>query len=223
MAQVPEDDDSKLTPPYARYLAPLVRPFPNFDLFWVKSLRQKAVQLLHLKTGGRVLDAGCGPGGSFPHLVDAVGPSGEVVGIEISPEMAINARNRIEKNHWRNVSVMESAADTVKLEGMFDGLLMLGAPDVYASPQALANLFPHLSNDAHVVAFGAKLSRNRLGRVLNPLFGSAFSKLTFASTPRLDHEPWLLLRDRVASLNVQEQFFGWMFLAWGATKRLPNE
>ena len=148
MAQVPEDDDSKLTPPYARYLAPLVRPFPNFDLFWVKSLRQKAVQLLHLKTGGRVLDAGCGPGGSFPHLVDAVGPSGEVVGIEISPEMAINARNRIEKNHWRNVSVMESAADTVKLEGMFDGLLMLGAPDVYASPQALANLFPHLSNDA---------------------------------------------------------------------------
>jgi hypothetical protein len=36
--------DRELTPPYARYLVPLIRPFPNFDLFFVKSLRQRAVR-----------------------------------------------------------------------------------------------------------------------------------------------------------------------------------
>src|SRR5262245_40646663 len=79
-------DTRHVTSPYARYLVHLIRPFPNFDASFIKPLRQKAVQLLQLKPGDRVLDTGCGPGGSFPYLVDAVGPSGEVVGVEISPE-----------------------------------------------------------------------------------------------------------------------------------------
>ena len=99
-------DNHELTPPYFRYVIGLIRPFPNFDIFFIKPLRQKAVQLLQLKPGDRVLDVGCGPGGTFPYLVDAVGPSGDVVGVEISPEVAINARRRIAKNGWSNVQVI---------------------------------------------------------------------------------------------------------------------
>ncbi len=209
-------DDRELTPPYARYLVHLIRPFPNFDISFIKSLRQKAVQLLQLKPGDRVLDAGCGAGGSFPHLVDAVGPWGEVVGVEISPEVAINARRRTEKNRWRNVQVVEGDARTVKLKGQFDGLLLFAAADIYASPQALANLFPFLRDDAHVVAFGAKLSHRRLARLVNPLFRWWASALSFNSTPRLNHEPWAPLAERMAELHVQEYFFGLMFLAWGS-------
>jgi ubiquinone/menaquinone biosynthesis C-methylase UbiE len=208
-------DNRQLTPPYARYLVHLIRPFPNFDIFFIKPLRQKAVQLLQLKPGNRVLDVGCGPGGSFPYLVDAVGPSGEVVGVEISPEVAINSRRRIEKNRWRNVLVIEGDARTVKLGGKFDGLLMFAAADVYASPQALANLFPYLKDDAHVVAFGAKLSRRRLEKVFNLLFRSLW-KLSFSSTPAVNYEPWAPLKNRVDEFHVQEYFFGCMFLAWGS-------
>jgi ubiquinone/menaquinone biosynthesis C-methylase UbiE len=91
------------TPLYVRIAGPLTRPFPNFDFFFVKSLRQKAVDLLNLKSGDRVLDVGCGSGASFPNLVGAVGSNGEVIGIEISHAFAINAENRIEKNNWKNV------------------------------------------------------------------------------------------------------------------------
>jgi cyclopropane fatty-acyl-phospholipid synthase-like methyltransferase len=56
----------------------------------VKSPRAEAVRLLRLNSGNRVLDGGCGLGGSFPYLADAVGPSGEVVGVEISPSVAEN-------------------------------------------------------------------------------------------------------------------------------------
>ncbi len=209
-------DNHELTPPYARYLVRLIRPFPNFDVFFIKSLRQQAVRMLQLKPGDRVLDVGCGPGGSFPYLVGAVGPSGEVVGVEISPEITINARRRIEKNRWNNVQVIEADARTVKLKGKFDGLLSFAAAEIYASSQALANLFPYLKDDARVVAFGAKLSHRRLGKVFNLLFRSLW-KLSFSSTPALNHEPWAPLKMRVGEFNVQEYFFGCMFLAWGKT------
>ncbi len=210
-------DHRELTPPYARYLVRLIRPFPNFDFFFIKSLRQKAVKMLGLKPGDRVLDAGCGPGGSFPYLVQAVGPSGEVVGIEISPEITINAGRRIEKSGWSNVQVITADARTVKLNGTFDGFFMFAAGDVYASPQALENLFPYLKSDARVCAFGVKLSRHRLGKLFNSFFRAMVSKLSFPSAPDfLNYEPWNLLEKRVGKLTVEEYFFGCFFLAWGS-------
>ena len=163
-----------------------------------------------------MIDAGCGPGGSFPYLVNAVGPTGEVVGVDISPEGAIHARRRTEKNRWRNVQVATANAEAVKLTGKFDGLLMFPAPDVYASPQALANLLPYLKNDARIVAFGAKLSRRRAGKMFNSFFRARFSKLSFSSTPGLTYEPWDVLERRVGEIKVEERFLGWMFLAWGS-------
>ncbi len=94
---------------------------------------------------------------------------------------------------------------------------MFAAADVYASPQALANLFPYLKNDARVVAFGAKLSRRRSGKVLNPLLRLLW-KLSFSSTPAVNYEPWAPLKDRVDELHVQEYFFGCMFLIWGSRR-----
>jgi SAM-dependent methyltransferase len=210
-------DPHELTPPYYRYLVHLIRPFPNFDLFFARALRQRAVRTLQLKAGSRVLDVGCGPGGSFPYLLEAVGPSGEVVGVEISPEVAINARRRIEANRWRNVHVVEGDARTVQLNGNFDGMVLLGAPDAYASPQAVDNLFRYLKDDARVVAFGAKLSHRRPGRVFNLLLRSLM-KLSFSSTPKLNYEPWCVLASRLVDVQVQEYFFGCMFLAWGSIR-----
>jgi ubiquinone/menaquinone biosynthesis C-methylase UbiE len=210
MAQEGKD----LTPPYG-YLARLLRPFPDFDPPFIKPVRQKAVELLDLKVGDRVLDVGCGPGGSFPYLVHAVGQSGQVVGVEISPEISINARRRIAKNGWRNAQLIEAAAQDVHLTGRFDGLLMFAAADVYASDKALENILPHLRENARVVAFGAKLSSNRLGSILNPFLRMLF-KLSFATTPRPDYEPWRILAKRVEKLVVEEYFFGLMFLTSGS-------
>jgi SAM-dependent methyltransferase len=207
-------EGNDLTPPYG-YLARLLRPFPDFDPFFIKPVRQKAVELLDLEVGDRVLDVGCGPGGSFPYLVHAVGQSGQVVGVEISPEISINARRRIAKNGWRNVQVIEAAARDVHLTGLFDGLLMFAAADVYASEEALENIFPHLRENARVAAFGAKLSSKGLGSILNPFLRMLFN-LSFSTTPRPDYEPWKILAKRVKKLDVEEYFFGLMFLTLGS-------
>jgi demethylmenaquinone methyltransferase/2-methoxy-6-polyprenyl-1,4-benzoquinol methylase len=203
-----------VTPPYG-YLIRLFRPFPDFDPPFIKPVRRKAVELLNLKAGDRVLDVGCGPGGSFPYLARAVGQSGEVVGVEISPEISVNARRRIAKNGWRNVHLIEAAAQDVQLTGPFDGLLMFAAADVYASEEALENIFPHLRENARVAAFGTKLSSKGLGSSLNPILRMLFN-LSFSTTPRPDYEPWRILAKRVQKLDVEEYFFGLMFLCWGS-------
>ena len=165
-----------------------------------------------------MLDVGCGPGGSFPYLVDAVGASGEVVGVEISPEISVNAGKRIAKNNWQNVEVIEASAQDVELKGKFDGLLMFAAPDVYASEAALENIFPHLSDHARIAAFGAKFSHGRFGQVLNPVLQTLY-KLSFSTTPSPNYEPWQLLAQRVEKLEVKEYFFGSMFLVSGTVAR----
>jgi ubiquinone/menaquinone biosynthesis C-methylase UbiE len=209
-----------LTPPYG-YLVRVLRPFPNFDFSFIKPVRRNAVDLLNLKPGDRVLDMGCGPGGSFPYLVQAVGPSGQVVGVEISPDICINARRRIARNQWKNVEVIEIAAQRVDLTGAFDGLLMFAAADVYASEEALENIFSHLRDSARVVAFGAKLSSNHLGEMLNPLLQMLFN-LSFSTTPRPDYEPWRVLAKYVEGLHVEEYFCGLMFLASASVAARPN-
>jgi SAM-dependent methyltransferase len=204
-------------PFYARYLVYLTRPFPDFDFFFIKPVRKRAVELLSLKPGDRVLDAGCGSGGSFQYLLERIGSTGEIVGVDISPGTIINTNKRIVKNNWQNVTAIEANAQTVKLSGKFDGLLMFAAPDVFASEKALSNILPYLKENARVAFFGAKISKRRFGWLLNGLLRIAFSRLSFLTGPQLEEKPWTIIEKHLIKLEVKEYFFGWMFLANGVT------
>jgi demethylmenaquinone methyltransferase/2-methoxy-6-polyprenyl-1,4-benzoquinol methylase len=206
-----------LSPPYARFLSPLVRPFPDFDFSFIKPVRKKAVELLELKAGDRAIDAGCGSGGSFPYLVEAVGPTGSVSGIEIDHGTCVNTRRRIARNKWENVELIEAPAQEAKLAGSFDGLLMFAAPDVYASKAALGNIFPHLRPGARVAFFGAKISDRRSGWLLNGLLRKVFTAAS-PKSPGLDQTPWRLMEPLLEDIKIKEYFFGWMFLASGRVR-----
>lgn len=209
-------------PPYVKYLVRLTRPFPNFDFSFIKPVRKKAIKLLDLENGNRVIDAGCGSGGSFPFLLNSIGQTGEIIGVEISPATTINTRIRIDKNRWKNVIILEADAQEVKLSGRFDGLLMFAAPDVFASEKALSNILPFLKENARVVFFGAKISNKKYGWILNGLIRLAFTKLSFPSTPMIESKPWTIIEKHLENLVVEEYFFGWMFLANGSFKSLAK-
>lgn len=48
-----------------------------------------------LGAGARCLDAGCGPGETMRLMLERVGPSGEVVGLDLDPEIAALAPGRV--------------------------------------------------------------------------------------------------------------------------------
>lgn len=157
--------------------------------------------------------------GSFSYLHKSVGPLDKVGGVEISPRTVTNIRKSIEKNKWENVNVIEADARNVNLTGKFDGLLMFAAPDVFASEEALSNIFPYLKEYARVAIFGAKISNRRFGWLLNGLLRKATAGLSFTSTPKVESEPWTILEKRLVKISIEEYFFGWMFLASGTVAK----
>ena len=187
---------------------------PDFMSSFIHPVRQEAVRYLELKQGDRVLDVGCGTGPSFPYLVQAVGNAGEVVGVEISPAMATEARKRVANNGWSNIRVLQESAQTVKLTGRFDGLLLFGVQEVVTSPPALDHLLPYLKDGARIVTFGAKLLPGCKGVVFNPFFSLFTRKLLLSSTAPIDDQPWRLLEERVGKMHSEVYAGGLMYLAW---------
>lgn len=107
---------------------------PYYDLFHRRPLpyRDGAVAALGLRPGERVLDLACGTGLNFEHLEDAVGPGGQIVGLDYTPAMLAQVRQRVARYGWRNVAL--HLADAARqpfaaLEGTpfadvaFDGVL----------------------------------------------------------------------------------------------------
>ena len=196
----------------------LLSRYPNFLASFIRPLREVAVRRLYLEPGSRVLDVGCGTGSSFPFLVQAVGPDGEVVGVEISPDLAGIARKRIEQERWNNVHVAVGPAQTIAVPGTFDGLLLFAAHEVLTSPEALDHLLAHLNQGGRIVAFGAKLSSSRRGRLLNPLLRLLTHSLLPASSAPVDARPWRFLEDRTGKLHVEVRVAGLLYLVWGSRR-----
>ncbi len=106
--------------PYYRALSP----------FWLITpwARRRAVEALGLRPGDRVLEVGVGTGRNLSYLVDAVGPGGEVVGVDLSAGMLAEARRLIARRGWSNVRLIEANAATVDLRAALDGTEDRGAP-----------------------------------------------------------------------------------------------
>ena len=88
--------------------------------------RECAIPALHLREGSRVLDIGCGTGLNFPLLLAAVGPHGQVVGVDRSREMLKVARRKTIHAPPGNVSLVEADAEQLDHDAL--GLNAPGAP-----------------------------------------------------------------------------------------------
>ena len=74
-----------------------------------------------LLPGARVLEIGCGPQGCLQMLSDRVGPTGSVVGVEMSEEAVSMAQAFVAEHKLRNVEVRHANAKSTGLaRGSFD-------------------------------------------------------------------------------------------------------
>lgn len=204
--------------PYTRLMSHLI---PIIDRrIW--RLRAAAIERLELTEGDWVIDAGCGIGSNFPYLLDAVGPSGHVVGIEVDPTMADSARACIDSNGWHNVELIHADAQSVDLQGQrFDALLMFAAHEVLTSPQALDRLLGSLKDNARIVTLGARQTDSLQGRVLSPLF-RLMSKYWLPLSPPIDAKPWSLLEARAGHVVVEQRALGIFYLVSASWPAVPS-
>src|ERR1043165_10301035 len=75
-----------------------------------RSQRLRAVQALGLRAGDSVIDVACGTGLNFPLIEEVIGPSGRIVGVDLTDAMLAQAQERIEANGWSNISLVQADA-----------------------------------------------------------------------------------------------------------------
>lgn len=91
-------------------------------------------QALSSRPGERILDLGCGAGASTAALADAVGPSGHVTGVDISPDLIGQAQDQLA--HLDNVEIVQADAQTHTFERPFEALYSRFGSMFFDDPKA---------------------------------------------------------------------------------------
>lgn len=73
---------------------------------FISGVRKLAIDALNLPPGETVLDAGCGTGWCLPMLAQRVGPKGQVIGFEPSPDMLALAQSRVDRCGLTNTRLL---------------------------------------------------------------------------------------------------------------------
>jgi SAM-dependent methyltransferase len=102
---------------------------------YLDPLGRPAMALLHLERGARVIDVGCGCGQTLLELAEVVGPSGQVLGLDISEPMLARARERTAAHE--NVSLALADAETyIFTPGSQDAVFSRFGVMFFRDPQA---------------------------------------------------------------------------------------
>lgn len=85
--------------------------------------RRRAVQALQLNPGDTVVEIGCGTGLNFELLQQRIGPRGQLVGVDLTPEMLAKAEERVARQGWSNVRLIQSDAEAFEFPRPLGGVI----------------------------------------------------------------------------------------------------
>jgi ubiquinone/menaquinone biosynthesis C-methylase UbiE len=183
-----------------------------------RAQRLRAVRALGLRPGDSVVDIACGTGLNFSLLEQAIGPSGRIVGVDLTDAMLAQAEHRIEANGWSNISLAQADAAGFDFPTAVDGILSTYAlTQVPECGDVIAHGAAALSGGGRWVVLDLKVPAHtprwlaQLGIALARPFGSIDEWVV--------RRPWDAIRaamqDTLADVSWTELFFGTAFLAAG--------
>ena len=210
--------EPEIRPDVAKAVARYRRHATGYDVsarrtMWI---RERAIERLDLCHGDRVLDVACGTGLSLRYLRDAVGADGEVVGIEVSPDMLGLAQRRVADAGWDNVLLLQSPIEVANIPGPFDAVLFHFTHDVVRSPTALRRIFAAAGDGARIALAGMKYAPWWMAPV--NLIVRAKARPYMTTLDGLS-APWDLALHYLDSFERQSVLFGTAYIGWGRVRR----
>jgi ubiquinone/menaquinone biosynthesis C-methylase UbiE len=151
----------------------------------VTSWRERTVAALDLDAGDTAVEMGCGTGANLPFLREAVGPTGTILGGDVTRGMLARARDRAASNGWDNVVLVQADATRPPLavdrfDGGIDGLLAAFVVGMVPDPAAAVQDWCDLVGPGGRVAL---LNFQRSRRLLALPLNLAFEGFVWLSSP----------------------------------------
>jgi ubiquinone/menaquinone biosynthesis C-methylase UbiE len=190
----------------------------NLESMLYADARARAIELLELQPGARVLDVACGTGANFALIAQRIGPAGELVGIDLTSQMLRQARARVLRHGWANVQLREG--DVCALPGgdlgePFDAALCtLGLSVIPQWQRAWDAMLALVRPGGRVAVMDAGYPDRgrRSDQVLPRPFASLLSRLFVADCAR---RPWRSLERDTDKPIAQTFTWGWVTAAAG--------
>jgi len=184
----------------------------RLHLFFMR-WREPAVDALCLRPGDTVLDLACGTGLNFSHLTRQLGPSGRIIGLDLTRAMLRRASDKVEEGHWRHASLLEADAAAIPLaDDSVDAVLcsygMIIVPDYR---QAIAEAVRVLRPGGRLVLLDPQYGSALWAKAATPLIAliGRFTGIDFG------RRPWRELEAHLDGVSRREYAGGSVCVAWG--------
>jgi demethylmenaquinone methyltransferase/2-methoxy-6-polyprenyl-1,4-benzoquinol methylase len=178
--------------------------------------RRMSIDYLDLRPGDTVVDAGCGTGLNFPLILDRIGPTGRIIGVDLSGEMLAQARQRVARNGWSNVELIQGDLEAFEFPPCDGILAFLSITLLPRYDETIARGFAALRPGRRWSIHDYKVPTwwpRPLLRTLEPLikpFGGSIEMAT--------RTPWESIRRYGVDTQVRDAYFGFAVFAHGAAK-----
>jgi demethylmenaquinone methyltransferase/2-methoxy-6-polyprenyl-1,4-benzoquinol methylase len=178
--------------------------------------RKRAVDALKLSKGDTVVEIGCGTGLNFKFLRESVGQKGKIIGVDLTSEMLSMARERIERNKWLNVELVQSDAATYEFPEKVDGIISTFAITLIPEYDAV------IKRGANALSTGKRFVISDFKRPDNwPDWLVKFFVLIMrpfgVSLDMVERHPWESINRYLKPVQFEELYFGGIYISTGKT------
>jgi len=198
-----------------RNRAHLLRAFEPRDLvsrlaigigFRDEAYRRRAVDLLQVGPGDRVVELGCGTGRNFALLERAVGPGGTVIAVDVAAPMLARARAHAARHRWTNLEFVHSDVAEYRFPVHIDAVLatytLVIVPEY---DRVIGRALAALKDGGQKLPSGP-------ASVLVPLV-DVLARPRHYSRIVGERRPWEALQRHAGNVRVEERYFGFVYLA----------
>ncbi len=217
----PDDEPSKdeLVSIYRRHASSYDTSVQLYRLlgFRLESYRRMAVDALELKPGDTVVEIGCGTGENFGLLHQRVGPSGRIIGVDLTDAMLEQARRKGKARGYDNLQLVCSDAARFefpeKVDAILSTLALTHCPeyDTVIERGAAA-----LAPTGRWVVLDMKMPARWPSWVMG--IGLALCRPFGVTLGAASRHPWESMQKHLAHTRMLELYFGLAYLCVGSNE-----
>jgi len=176
--------------------------------------RKMTADALELSKGDVVVELGCGTGLNFSLVLDAIGPDGKLIGVDITDKMLDQAKKRVKEKGWNNVELIQSDIADYVFPKELDGIFATGA--LQYSPQydkIIKQGYEALKTGKNFVVFDFKMPQGP-SRIFAPIL-IFFTKAFEANEEYLQRHAWKSIEKYFVKTTFTEGWGGFVYISVG--------
>jgi ubiquinone/menaquinone biosynthesis C-methylase UbiE len=167
-----------------------------------------------LKPGDTAVEIGCGTGLNFDYLRDAVGEEGRIIGVDLTDAMLEQANQRIAREGWANVTLVQCDAADYEFPAEVRGVLSTFALTLIPEyERVIARAANALATEGRLVVLDLRQPENwpmwlvRLGVFITQPFG--------VSLDLTARKPWDVMKKHFSRVTTRFLYGGFVYIAVG--------